>query len=229
MMASLTQDMASPKYNAHSALIDEIGGAATIILALCGLSGVNGPLMAVAATIVFGAAQVIHGRELLTQYYQTRFLSRSAGNNAFHVGGVNLALVFFSGATGVGLGLLALLGVNSAVLTPTAAIIFGAALVLSSSDVFYLGRLRGLDYKRENVPPSMHGEIVASEFPPDLVNIQMLAGLSVVILGTLAAADVANDLTLNLIALLCLGTTSVLAGGGLQAVLLNLVCSRSSS
>ena len=49
------------------------------------------------------------------------------------------------------------------------------------------------------------------------------AGLAAVVLGILAVAGTTNDLTLNLIALLALGSTIVLTGGSLSATVLSLM------
>ena len=54
-------------------------------------------------------------------------------------------------------------------------------------------------------------------------SLQALAGLAAVVLGILAVAGATNDLTLNLIALLALGSTIVLTGGSLSATVLSLM------
>ena len=69
-------------------------------------------------------------------------------------------------------------------------------------------------------------EILASEMAFGSAGIQALSGLAVIVLGILAIAGAANDLTLNLVALLALGATIVFTGGSLSATLLSFMRSR---
>ncbi len=69
-------------------------------------------------------------------------------------------------------------------------------------------------------------EILASEMAFGSAGIQALSGLAVIVLGILAITGAANDLTLNLVALLALGATIVFTGGSLSATLLSFMRSR---
>ncbi len=61
----------------------------------------------------------------------------------------------------------------------------------------------------------------ASEMASGSAGIQALAGLAAIVLGILALAGSPNDLTLNLVALLALGSTIVLTGSTLSATVLS--------
>lgn len=47
---------------------DAIGGAAAAVLAIMGLAGVHSDMMVAIATIIFGAALLIEGGTMLTEY-----------------------------------------------------------------------------------------------------------------------------------------------------------------
>jgi hypothetical protein len=128
------------------------------------------------------------------------------------------------------LGVLSLLGINSGVLTPIAAIAFGTALVLSSNAVWHLYTLRHAQAKSEAVQSQNVGsEFLASEMASGSAGIQALAGLAAIVLGVLAVAGNTNDLVLNLVALLALGATVVLTGSTLSATVLSFMRPWSSS
>jgi hypothetical protein len=209
---------------AYGGLVDAIGGIATIVLAVCGLAGIHPPLMAAIATIVFGIALLIQGGTMLSEYAQIFFPSGAKATTTMdQFGGSSLSAVFLVGAGGIVLGVLALLDIESAVLTPVAAIAFGTALVLSSNAVWHLYVLRRASVKTEGAPEFAGREILASEMASGSAGIQALAGLAAVVLGILAVAGNRADLTLNLVALLALGATVVLTGGSLSATVLSLM------
>ena len=209
---------------AYGGLIDAIGGIATIVLAVCGLAGIHAPMMAAIATIVFGIALLIQGGTMLSEYAQIIFPPGAKASPVDQFGGSSLSAVFLVGAAGIVLGVLALLGINSGVLTPVATIAFGTALVLSSNAVWHLYVLRRAAVQQaESQSQIAASEILASDMASGSASVQALAGLAAVVLGILAVAGTTNDLTLNLIALLALGSTIVLTGGSLSATVLSLM------
>lgn len=216
---------------AYGGLIDAIGGVATIVLAVCGLVGIHAPMMAAIATIVFGIALLIQGGTMLSEYAAIIFPAGVKATPIDQFGGSSLSSVFLVGATGVVLGVLSLLNINSGVLTPVATIAYGTALVLSSNAVWHLYVLRSASARSEtqlqgtsaNQTRSVGSELLASEMASGSAGIQALAGLAAVVLGILAVAGNVNDLTLNLVALLALGSTLILTGGSLSATVLGLM------
>ena len=141
-MSLTSREAAFRETAAYGGLIDAIGGVATIVLAVCGLAGIHAPMMAATATIVFGIALLIQGGAMLSEYAQIIFPAGAKASPIDQFGGSSLSAVFLVGAGGIVLGVLALLGINSAVLTPVATIAFGTALVLSSNAVWHLYVLR---------------------------------------------------------------------------------------
>lgn len=224
-MAYTTREAAYDETAAYGGLADAVGGVATIVLAVVGLAGVHGPMMAAIATIVFGIALLIQGGTMLSEFaaiYSPPGVKGAASADQF--GGASLSILFLVGAGGIVLGVLALLGIEPAVLTPIASIAFGTALVLTSNSVWHLFALRRASTKGETQTSENIGrEILASDMAAGSAGIQALAGLAVIVLGILAVAGNRADLTLNLIALLTLGGTVVLTGGSLSATVLGLM------
>jgi len=225
-MSITSRESAFRETAAYGGLIDAIGGLATVIIAIVGLSGVNAPMMASIATIVFGVALLIQGGAMLSEYAQIIFPAGSRTTNVEGFGGSSLSVVFLVGAAGIVLGVLSLLGIEPATLTPVAAIAFGSALVLSSNAVWQLHVLGQESLRSRDQIGAGGGEILASELAFGSAGIQALSGLAVIVLGILAIAGAANDLTLNLVALLALGATVVFTGGSLSATLLSFMRSR---
>src|SRR5690242_5352429 len=111
------------------ALIDAIGGLATIVLAIIALAGVASGTIVSIATIVFGAALLIHGGAMLSEYSRSLYPA-GANSMAAEFGGSSLSSLFLAGATGIVLGILALLGIYSGQLTAISLIVFGSALLV---------------------------------------------------------------------------------------------------
>jgi hypothetical protein len=78
------------------------------------------------ATVVFGAALLIQGGTMLSEYARIIFFAGRKGSSVDHFGGNRLSVVFLVGAGGIVLGVLALLGIHAMELAPIAVI----ALVL---------------------------------------------------------------------------------------------------
>jgi hypothetical protein len=204
---------------AYGGLIDAIGGIATAVLAIIALTGFAPEALAGVATIVFGAALIIQGGTLLSEYSNLVFPSRatatSVATEAFAGDGVSAMLVV--GATGVVLGILALLGIAAAILTSVAVIAFGSALVLSASSARHLYQLQAA--LKRSVPQS-GTEVVAGQMAAGSSGVQLLTGLAAIVLGILAVSGV-HSAALTLVALLTLGITVIMTGSALSGMVMS--------
>ena len=122
-------------------LIDDIGGVTAVLLAVLGLAGLYAPILAAIATILLGVALLLQGRSLLAQYAQACVEAGATTPVSALAAAARFAVILL-GAVGVALGALALLDVNSAVLTPIASIMIGAGLVFSSVSAWHLNIVR---------------------------------------------------------------------------------------
>jgi len=191
-------------------LVDAIGGIATIVLAIVALTGVRPEILVPITIIVFGAALLIQAGAMVSEYA----LFMPAGAGADFGGANSLSSLFLVGAAGIVLGVLALLGIATTVLTSVAVIAFGAALLLSANSVRNLYLLR-----RVSTGSIGGGELLAGEMASGSAAVQLLAGLTAVVLGILAVTGARADI-LTLSAMIVLGATVVLSGSALSGMVL---------
>jgi hypothetical protein len=218
-MAISVSESASRETAAYGGFVDAFGGVATIVLAVIGLAGVKPEMMVAIATIVFGVALLVEGGAMMSEYAHIMFPSGSRSGAIENFGGVGLSAHFLVGAAGIVLGVLALLGIQSAILTSVALIAFGAAMVLSSNSVWQLHQL-----KRTMIPvegQSVSGTaILANEMASEAAGALSLAGLAAIVLGILAVVGM-NSIVLTLAALIALGATLILTGSSLSATVVS--------
>lgn len=200
----------------YGGFVDALGGIATIVLAIIGLAGVKAEMLVAIATVVFGAALLIQGGAMLTEFAQIETAPETSGTTS--AGG--LSALFLVGFAGIVLGVLALLGIYAPILTAAAAIAFGAALVISSSAVWQLLTSRSIATHFERHSPLLR--VMASEVAAGSAGLQAMAGLAVIVLGILAVAGVYTT-GLSLIALLIAGAAIVLTGSSLSGSMTGLM------
>jgi hypothetical protein len=201
----------------YGGVVDAIGGVATVVLAIIALSGVNQQLMASIAVIVFGAALLIQGGTMLTEY--TKLIVPAGGAESVTAGG-GLSALFLVGAAGIVLGVLALINIVPQTLTAVAVIAFGGALLLSSNSVWHLYRAKQSWHHHDFTRTLSGGEILAGEMASGSAAIQCLAGLAAIVLGILAVTgEYPNVLTL--VSLLVVGATVLLTGSTLSGAVMS--------
>lgn len=171
---------------------EAIGGVATIVLTILALSGVSPEFLLAVTTIVFGAALLIEGTSMAAQYAHT-LASPTAAETS--VGGTSLPAIFAAGVTGIILGVLALLGIHSLVLTSISLIVYGSALVLNAMSTVQMS-------------PAMASRASGSIG-------QVLAGIAGIVLGILSVAGQATQ-TLALVGLLVLGAAILMTGNAMN-------------
>ncbi len=209
-VSSMRETSAAETTN-YGGFVDAIGGIATVVLAIIALSGTQEGIITAIATIVFGAALLIQGGTMLSEFSRTMFPTGMAAPGVEQFSGGTLATLFLSGIGGIVLGVLALLGIYAAVLTAAALIAFGGALVLSSNAVWQLHVLR----RSSMGGVYSAGEILASEMASGSAVIQALAGVAAIVLGILAVVGI-HAPVLTLVGLLVIGATIVMTGSSLS-------------
>jgi len=219
-MSMTDTQMLSDERASYGGFVDAVGGIATVVLAIVGLAGISPTLMLGIVTIIFGAALLIQGGAMLSEYARIIFPAGAATTRIDQFGGGSLSAIFLVGAAGIVLGLLALLGVAAETLTAVAVIAFGAGLVLSSNSVLNLHLLRTATRPSTANSSKAGSEILAAEMASGSAGIQAIAGLAALVLGILAVTGAAAGM-LSLIALLALGATLVLTGTTLSGVVLS--------
>jgi hypothetical protein len=209
---------------AYGGLADAIGGIATIILAIIALAGVHPEIMLPIATIVFGAALLIQGGTMLSEYASIIFPAGSATASPEQFGVGSLSSLFLVGVAGIVLGILALLGITPSILTAIAVIAFGSALMLTSNSVRHLYMMQSC--ASWSGAPRAGAELLAGEMASGSAGVQMLAGLAAIVLGILAVLGM-NQNILTLAALIVLGATVILTGSALSGLVIGFMRSTS--
>jgi len=222
MSTTYSSSAMSGEAASYGGFVDALGGIATIVLAIVGLSGVKPDILVSIATIVFGAALLIQGGAMLTEYAQIEVLPESDLASS----GGSLSALFLVGIAGIVLGVLALLGVHAAVLTSVAAIAFGAALIISSSAVWQLLTSRSIAARFQARAPMLR--VVASEVAAGSVGVQAMSGLAVIVLGILAVSGIFTE-SLTLIALLAAGAAIVFTGSTLSGTMIGFMRSSTTT
>lgn len=212
MSMAYSSSTASSDVASYGGFVDALGGIATIVLAIIALAGVKPEILVAIATVVFGAALLIQGGAMLTEFA----LIETAPDGEAGAGGGGLSALFLVGFAGIVLGVLALLGVQAPVLTAVAAIAFGAALVISSSAVWQLLTSRSVAARFQTRSPMLR--VMASEVAAGSSGLQAMAGLAAIVLGILAVAGIFSG-TLTLIAFLVAGAAIVLTGSTLSGTM----------
>jgi len=220
MSTVITSDRTFQEAATYGGVVDAIGGAATIILAIVALSGVGQSMLAAIATVVFGAALLIQGGTMLTEFTKLMAPPSAAGPAEEVMAGGGLSSLFLVGAAGIVLGVLALVGISAQTLTATAVIAFGGALLLSSNSVWRLYRAKRASYRGEAAGGTPSGaEFLAGEMASGSSVLQCLSGLAAIVLGILAVTGT-NASVLTLVALLVLGATVLLTGSTLSGAVM---------
>lgn len=207
-----TEAGATGESAAYGGFVDALGGIATIVLAIVALAGVKADILLSIATIVFGAALLIQGGAVLSEFAQIE-----AGTESHASSGAGLSALFLVGVAGIVLGVLGLLGVHALILTSVAVIAFGGALVLSASAVWQLLTSRSVTSRFQARGSVLHA--VAGDVATGSSGVQCMAGLAVMVLGILAVAGT-NSLTLVLVALLIAGAAIVMTGSTLSGTMI---------
>ncbi len=219
-MSTAYLESRSTEAAAYGGLVDAIGGIATAVLAIIALTGYAPDMLGAIATLVFGAALLIQGGTLLSEYssliFPTGSVASSASTESF--AGDGLSAMFLVGASGIVLGILALLGIAAATLIAVAVIAFGAALVLSSGSVRHLYRLQTVSRRASGTQSG--NEFMAGEMASGSAGVQLVVGLTAIVLGILSVAGI-RPAILTLVALLVLGITVILTGSTVSGMIMS--------
>lgn len=175
-------------------LIQAICALGGIALAIIGLSNVSPALVLGIAAIVLGIGMLAGGGVFAAQ--QTSGFSTSTMDQTSveeFVGG-GMAFESLAGIVGIVLGILALSGVVPATMLPTAAIVFGVAMLFSAASAEHVDTVEA-GYRSSGVLSGLSN---------------LLGGAAAITLGILALSRF-NLWNLTLIAYLCVGAASLVS------------------
>ncbi len=197
---------------AGGSITEAAAGAAAVVLSIVALAGTMPAYLASIACIALGVALLAQGGAAAARY--SRMLREGPGWDweppAELSGGMGAELV--AGGAAVVLGILAILGISTLLLLPSALIVLGGAMLLSSSATESLSHVT-----RAGMPERF--DRLAHHVTAAASGTQVLVGIGAVVLGILALVGLA-PLTLTLVGFLVGGAVVLLTGSSVSARLL---------
>jgi len=192
-------------------VVESIGGIGALVLSILGLIGFIPITMASLATIAAGGALLIGGGTLASQY--TRIFSGARPRLSHSIIGGGMAMESLAGFAAIVLGLLSLLGINSAVMLAAAVIVLGCALLLASGAI---ARLTTLPLREpfgtaEQARQAEHEHYIVRDALYAASGSEALIGAGAIVLGILSLSGIA-PMALILVALLAVGASILIAG-----------------
>ncbi len=193
-----------------------VAGLIGVVLAILGLLNILPQMLLPIAAIVLGAAFLLNGGAVASRF--SKLLNETAkGRFETTEWSVGLTTEFIGGIAAVILGVLTLLHIDEVILMPIAAIVFGVTLLASSGITARLNDLQ--------LPKSPEYEAfreVARESVKVATGIEILLGLSAVVLGIIAVTGI-SWMTLTFVALLCVGASNATSGGAIIAKMMGVM------
>ncbi len=204
------KEMAAAKMVRAGSLIGGIAGAAAVVLAIIGLGNILSTLMNHLSIIALGIAFVCEGGAIATRL--SDFLTEtSKGRREVPKLGAGLTIEVVGGVAGLILGIVAILNVIPLLLTPIAVIVYGVTLAFGSGVASWFDSLLiARAGEHESYGKVAHEAVMAS------AGVQLVLGLSAVVLGIISLAGI-SPIVMNLVALLCVGFAELLTGTAISA------------
>ncbi|ABA56796.1 hypothetical protein Noc_0266 [Nitrosococcus oceani ATCC 19707] len=190
------------------ALTEAIAGIGAVTLTIIGLSGVAPMTMGAIAVIVVGVGLLSEAGTLVAEYpaiisrTRKRFRDKIEFSAGFGAEGL-------AGTVAIVLGILVLLGAEPLVLLPSAAIVLGAGLVLTSAAISFISSLN-LNFLLDGHEDS-HEEHIAHVALGTAMGVQVVLGFAVVVLGILALVGFIPS-SLTLVAILVASVAALMDG-----------------
>ena len=197
------------KVIAGGSAMEGLIGAGVAALAIIGLANIFPFWMAAIATIAMGAALLFEGGAISSRMSSLMESDRQGHFDVSEIGG-GMTAGFIAGLAGITLGILALLGVFPTTLLAISVIVFGGALVIGSSTASKLNYLAAERYGTENA------KVIAREALGAAAQVQLLAGIGIVVLGILALVD-EPQFTFILVGLLAAGSAALISGSAISS------------
>jgi hypothetical protein len=156
-------------------LTEGAAGIAVIVLSVIALAGTSPGALASIVTIIIGVGLMV---QAFNSAAENSKLMAAAPAAIPDLGG-EMAVDCLAGLTGIVLGVLALVGISSAYLVPSALIVFGSALLLSGAI--------GMRPKAPTIMPSGgQPQVLTYDSSAAASGLEVLIGLAAIVLGILS-------------------------------------------
>jgi hypothetical protein len=210
-----SQEKQTAKVVAGGSITEALAGLAAAALAILGLAGVLPGYFAAIATIAVGVALLAQGGAVAARW--SRIMAETPGYDLDARGDLSSGITgeILGGASGIVLGILALVGVAPPILIPVALLAFGGAMLVGTGATVDIGAMRGAG-------GSSRFERGARDLTVAASGTQMLIGITTIVLGILALIGI-DPLTLSLVGLLAAGASILFSGSAVSSRMLSLL------
>lgn len=190
-------------------IVEAAGGLAVIVLAIIGLAGAYPTFLMCIAGIAIGVALLAEGGAIAGEYSRLLSMTTAGRFDAAELGG-GMTTELIAGGGALVLGILGLLHLAPLTLLPIAAIVVGAAMMLTSGAVMRLN-----DVKVRAMGLSETAQRVTHAAVSSAAGAQLFTGVGAMVLGIIALTSPAIAPMLTLVAFLALGASVTLSGSAL--------------
>jgi hypothetical protein len=212
--ANIREEKKAMKIVSSGSLAQGFVATGAAALAIIGLAAFQTFWMTAIATILVGVALTLQGTAIAIRF-STLMHDISAGRLGVLELGGGMTAEMLGGVAGLALGILSLAGLESMILMPVAAIVYGVTLVLGLGATARLN-----DLHIEQACDSSESRHVARALVKSAEGVQMLFGLGSVVLGILAIIGMA-PVILSMVAMLAIGFSSMLSGSAVGGRMLS--------
>lgn len=192
---------------------EAIAGLGAVVLAILALIGLLPVMLTAIATIAIGAGLFLRGMAITSRLNELRHESYAERPLVARRGrGAGVTIEMLGGLACIALGILALLGIQTATLLPIAAIVFGGTLMLTAGMTTRLAELAAWQPSSD-----LRSREVEREAARSTAGVEVLVGIGAVVLGILSLVGITPGLLLVIIANLAVGAALLLNGAMLGA------------
>jgi len=205
----------SAKVVAGGSITEALAGLAAVALTIIALAGVLPGYLAAVATIAIGVALLAQGAAVAARW--SKLVAETPGYewDSRSELGSGMTAEILGGATGIVLGILALIGVAPYILIPVALLAFGGAMLVGTGATTDLGMMRGVGNFPRLERASREVTVAAS-------GTQLLIGIAAIVLGILALIGI-DPLVLSLVGLLATGASILFSGSAVSSRMLGIL------
>ncbi len=217
-MNSSTQTIHDKQESAKTVMVGSIpeglASGSALVLALIGLSGIAPIGMLTVAVLVMGAAFLFEGAAVSLRF--SSLLAETSKDRLDRAEfGLGITAEFLGGITGVVLGILSLFQIAPMVLIPSAVIVYGLTLVLSSGVTH---RLNAVEI--EGMEESTRFKRIATEATTASALLEFVLGMAAVVIGICALVGLYAGL--SLVGMLVIGAAGLLTGAAITSRMVSL-------
>ncbi len=217
-MNSSTQTIHDKQESAKTVMVGSIpeglASGSALVLALIGLSGIAPFGMLTVAVLVMGAAFLFEGAAVSLRF--SSLLAETSKDRLDRAEfGLGITAEFLGGITGVVLGILSLFQIAPMVLIPSAVIVYGLTLVLSSGVTH---RLNAVEI--EGMEESTRFKRIATEATTASALLEFVLGMAAVVIGICALVGLYAGL--SLVGMLVIGAAGLLTGAAITSRMVSL-------